>query len=152
MRNVTIYADGSCVYGEHNSGGYASLLFENGVTKTIYGNELNTNNSRMEIMAVTEALDSLDDKSRCNVTIYSDYKYLIDAINDRRLEAWQANGWRNKKGKRVKNYDLLGRLLYLKKKHNCQFFWIKSHTGNSNHNICDKISKEMAYKRISDLE
>jgi ribonuclease HI len=145
MKTVDIYTDGACS-GNPGSGGYCAILIYNGIEKVISGSELETTNNRMEILAVIKGLEAL--KEVCNVNVYSDSQYVVDAFNQNWIETWVNNSWRTAGKKDVKNPDLWQKLLDLTKKHNVTFIKVKGHSDNAFNNRCDKIAVE-EYKKLN---
>ncbi len=137
LKTVDLYTDGACS-GNPGPGGYGLVLKYNGHEKeSSCGYRLTTNN-RMEILAVIRGLSML--KETCNVNIYSDSKYVIDAIIQGWVYKWEANCWmRNKKEKAV-NVDLWEQLLVLLDEHNVEFHWVKGHAGHPENERCDKLA------------
>lgn len=141
---VEIYTDGACS-GNPGKGGYGIVLRYKKSDGTYVSKELsqgyeNTTNNRMELLAAVVALESLTKK--CDVTLYSDSKYLIDAIEQNWLENWVAKGWKTASKKPVKNVDLWKRFIEIKEKHNVKFVWVKGHAGHEFNEICDKLAVE----------
>ena len=145
MKTVDIYTDGACS-GNPGVGGYCAILIYNGVEKVISGSELETTNNRMEILAVIKGLETL--KEPCNVNLYSDSQYVVDAFNQKWIENWQNNAWRTAGKKEVKNSDLWLKLLELTKTHAVTFIKVKGHADNEYNNRCDKIAVE-EYKKLN---
>ena len=102
------------------------------------GFEVTTNN-RMEIMAAIVALEAL--KVQSEVILYSDSKYLVDAINQKWLDGWQKKNWKSANKSPVKNVDLWKRLLKVLSKHKVTFEWVKGHNGHDYNERCDEIVK-----------
>ena len=131
--NVTIYTDGAC---ENNpgKGGFGIVMMykkQDGevVQKNVSKGYLMTTNNRMELMAVIYSLGLL--KKPCNVTLYSDSKYVIDAVNKNWLDNWVQKNWKNASKKPVKNVDLWQKFLELKSNHNIEFIMaVKARQGN----------------------
>jgi ribonuclease HI len=146
LRKVTIYTDGGCI-GNPGPGGYGVVLLCDGHRKEMSGGFRLTTNNRMETLAAIVALESL--KAKCEVTLYSDSKYLVDAIMQGWAERWQANGWYRNKKEKALNPDLWERLLELCKRHEVTFVWVKGHAGNRENERCDVLCKSAAYQ--SDL-
>lgn len=146
LKKVEIYTDGACT-GNPGKGGYGAVLIYNGNEKRISKGFRKTTNNRMELMAAIEALKLL--KENCIVDLYSDSKYLTDAINQNWLSSWQKNGWKKYDKKPVLNRDLWEELLLLINKHKVTFIWVKGHNGNPYNEICDTIAVE-AYNNSSD--
>ena len=143
MKKVTIYTDGACS-GNPGPGGYSAILIdqESGTEKTVSGGCAETTNNRMELSGAIEALSAV--KFPCAITVYTDSKYLSDAINLGWAKKWKAAGWmRNKKDKAL-NPDLWEKLLLLCEKHNVSFVWVKGHAGNDYNNRCDELAVEQS--------
>lgn len=137
MKSVDIYTDGACS-GNPGDGGYCAILSYNGREKVVSGYEANTTNNRMELLAAIKGLESLIEP--CNVKLYSDSRYLVDAFNLGWITLWQNNGWKNSGGKAVKNVDLWKRLIELLTIHEVNFVKVKGHSDNEYNNRCDKIA------------
>ena len=146
MKNVEIYTDGACT-GNPGKGGYGAVLIYNGNEKRISRRFRKTTNNRMELMAAIESLQLL--KEPCNVTLYSDSKYLTDAINQKWLDSWQKNGWKKSDRKEVLNTDLWQELVKLTSVHNVTFVWVKGHAGDTYNEICDAMAVD-AYNNCAD--
>ncbi len=144
MKKVTIYTDGACS-GNPGAGGFAAILIYNGVEKVVSGGEKETTNNKMELMAVISGLNSL--KEACEVDVYSDSQYVVDAFNKGWVDSWQKNGWRNSSKDDVKNVELWKILLDLTKTHKVNFIKVKGHSDNEYNNRCDKIARE-EYKNL----
>lgn len=145
MKYVKIYTDGACS-GNPGPGGYGIVLNYNGTTRKMSGNSIQTTNNRMELTAVIEALKAL--KMPCQIDLFSDSKYITDAINKGWLESWSINGWKKSNNKACSNVDLWQELLRLLKIHNVNFIWVKGHSGQSENEQCDK----MAVQAIKDMK
>ena len=137
MKTVTIYTDGACS-GNPGPGGWGALLEWNGVEKELSGGENPTTNNRMELLAVISALEKLNQS--CIVELYSDSKYVIDALTKGWLTSWIKNGWRKADKKAVLNVDLWQRLLPLLEKHEMHYHWVKGHAENEKNNRCDQMA------------
>ena len=145
MKRVDIYTDGSC-RGNPGPGGWGCILEYNGYEKALSGGEANTTNNRMELMAAITGLEAL--KEPCEVTLYSDSKYMIDAIQQRWVYKWKANGWmRNKKDKAL-NPELWDELLKLYEYHSVDVVWVKGHAGHPENERCDRLAVAQAEKFI----
>ena len=143
MKNVTIYTDGACS-GNPGKGGYGAVLLYNSNGK-IHRKELSegffdTTNNQMELLGAIKALSQL--KGPCNVTLYSDSKYLTDAINKNWLGSWKKNNWKKSDKKPVKNLDLWMEIDSLIKKHNVKFVWVKGHNDNLENERCDFLARK----------
>lgn len=137
-KKVTIYTDGACS-GNPGKGGWGSILIYGDVVKELSGGEDNTTNNRMELKAVIEALKAL--KSPCDVEIYSDSAYVVNAFTQKWIDNWIKNNWKTADKKSVKNIDLWQELLVLIKTHNVTFKKVKGHSDNELNERCDKLAK-----------
>ncbi len=137
MKHVDIYTDGACS-GNPGAGGYCAILIFNGIERVISGREDGTTNNRMELLAVIKGLEAL--KEPCEVNLYSDSQYVINAINEKWLENWSNSGWRGSSKKGVKNVDLWQALIPLITMHKVNFIKVKGHSDNEYNNRCDKIA------------
>ncbi len=138
MKKVKIYTDGAC-RGNPGAGGWGAILYYNGVEKELSGGESNTTNNRMELTAAIKGLSAL--KESCEVELYSDSKYMTDAINLGWAEEWRRTSW--KKGK-AKNPDLWEELLTLLSKHKVTVFWVRGHNGHEYNERCDELATQAA--------
>ncbi len=137
LKTIDLFTDGACS-GNPGKGGYGVILSYNGHEKELSEGFLLTTNNRMEILAVIKGLEALHET--CNVNVYSDSKYVIDAITQGWVYKWEANGWmRNKKDPAV-NVDLWEQLLVLLDEHNVEFHWVKGHAGHEKNERCDKLA------------
>ena len=139
LKKVEIYTDGACS-GNPGAGGYCGILFYKGKELVISGGEEETTNNRMELTAVIEALSKL--KEKCEVDLYSDSAYVINAINNAWLESWVLSGWKTADKKPVANQDLWEKLLSYINLHKINFIKVKGHSDNENNNRCDKIARD----------
>ena len=141
--NVTIYTDGACS-GNPGPGGYGAILMYGSHKKELSGGDANTTNNRMELMGVITALKALN--RPCQVDLYTDSQYVVNAIEKGWARKWQANGWmRNKKDKAL-NPDLWQRLLDLLDTHQVTFHWVKGHAENPYNNRCDELAVAESHK------
>jgi len=139
---VEIYTDGAC---EKNPGpgGFGIVLLYQDSLGNIHKKEFSkgfnlTTNNRMELMAVIEALNML--KKPCEVKLYSDSKYVVDAINQKWLDKWMIAQWRIYTKNPVKNVDLWKLFLKAKAQHKVEFIWVKGHNSNKYNELCDKLA------------
>ena len=139
---VTLYTDGACS-GNPGVGGYGAILVHvdaNGVKhekEFSQGYKMTTNN-QMELLAVIVGLEAL--KKPCDVTVYSDSKYVVDAFNNKWIDGWIAKGWKTAGKSPVKNVELWKRLLEAKKQHDVEFIWVKGHAGHEYNERCDSLA------------
>jgi len=143
MKNVNIYTDGACK-GNPGAGGWAAILEFEGKEKSLCGGEKLTTNNRMELIAAIEGLSAL--KMPCNVTLYSDSQYLVNAINKGWLEGWKKKGWRKADKSPVLNDDLWKQLDVLLNTHNVTFVWVRGHDGHAYNERCDALASGFAEK------
>jgi len=146
MKNIEIYTDGGCARNPDGPGGYGVVLLYEKDGET-YKKQLNegyksTTNNRMELMAVIKGLEAL--KEKCNVKLYSDSQYIVNAINKKWVYKWKSYNWyKSPKGKeRPKNIDLWEKIIDLLDKHNVEFIWVRGHCGNFYNELCDKLANE----------
>ena len=137
MKKVDIYTDGAC-RGNPGRGGWGAVLVYNGREKELSGGERETTNNRMELTAAIESLKML--KEPCEVTLYSDSKYLIDAITKGWVYSWKAKGWRKADKSPALNVDLWEEVLALLEIHKVTFVWVKGHDGHAYNERCDKLA------------
>lgn len=110
----------------------------NGKEREISGGEKVTTNNQMELMAAIVALECL--KEPCEVMLYSDSAYLVNAFNQHWIEGWKKNGWKNSSKQDVKNRELWERLEKLTSTHKVEFIKVKGHSDNEYNNRCDKLA------------
>ena len=137
LKRVTIHTDGSCL-GNPGPGGYAAILEHDGREKELSAGFKRTTNNRMEIMAVIAGLETLT--QRCRVTVYSDSRYVVDAIEKGWARRWKSQGWMRNKRDRAINPDLWDRLLTALAKHDVELRWVKGHAGNAGNTRADRLA------------
>lgn len=138
---VTIYTDGGSK-GNPGPGGYGVVLQYKEHRKELSGGFRKTTNNRMELMAAIAALEAL--KTQCQVTLYTDSRYLVDAMEQGWARRWRANGWRRNRKERALNPDLWERLLKLCDQHAVAFVWLRGHAGNVENERCHLLVTEAA--------
>lgn len=134
---ITIYTDGACS-GNPGPGGYGTVMQYGKHRNELSGGFRKTTNNRMELLAVIEGLQAL--KHPCEVTVFSDSKYIVDAVNKGWAKRWQANGWKRNKKERALNPDLWARLLKLLETHDVSLQWVKGHAGNPGNERADALA------------
>ena len=137
MKSVTLYTDGACS-GNPGPGGWAAILHWRDREKILSGGEALTTNNRMELTAVIRALEAL--KEPCAVELWSDSKYVIDALEKGWARSWQKKGWIKADKKPALNPDLWARLLELSEKHELRYHWVKGHADNEYNKRCDALA------------
>ena len=137
MKTVTLYTDGACS-GNPGPGGWGAILEYMGHEKELSGGEKNTTNNRMELTAVIKALQAL--KEPCTVELYSDSKYVLDALQKGWAVSWRKRGWIKSDKKPALNPDLWETLLDLVETHDVRYHWVKGHASNPKNNRCDELA------------
>ena len=137
-KRVILYTDGACS-GNPGAGGWGAILIFNGHERELSGGEAQTTNNRMELMAVIKGLEAL--KYPCEVEIYSDSAYTVNAFVNGWISSWEKNGWRKADNKAVLNTDLWERLIALTKVHAVTFKKVKGHADNEYNNRCDALAR-----------
>ncbi len=130
---ITIYADGAS-RGNPGPGGYGSVMLFGALRKELAEGFRLTTNNRMELLGVIAALEALK-KEGCEVTVYSDSKYVVDSIEKKWVFGWEKKNFREKK-----NPDLWIRFLNVYRKHKVKFIWVKGHDSNKENNRCDELA------------
>ncbi len=144
---VKIFTDGAARGNPEGPGGYGAVVeyvdskgqkhireYSQGYVKTT--------NNRMELMAVVVGLEALN--RPCDVEVYSDSKYVVDAFNSKWIDGWLAKGWKRGKNEPVKNVDIWKRLLAAKEAHDVKFIWVKGHAGHPQNERCDLLATTAA--------
>ena len=144
MKTVTLYTDGACS-GNPGPGGWGAILEFNGTEKELSGGESRTTNNRMELTAVIEGLKAL--KEPCTVELYSDSKYVIDALEKGWAVGWQKRGWKKADKTPALNPDLWETLLKLCQLHQVRTHWVKGHAANEKNNRCDELAVAQSKKQ-----
>ena len=145
MKTVTLYTDGACS-GNPGPGGWGAILEYNGHELELSGGEEQTTNNRMELTAVIKGLSRL--KEPCIVELYSDSKYVIDALEKGWAWGWKKKGWKKSDGKPALNVELWEELLTQLAIHDVEFNWIKGHAGHPENERCDKKAVEEYQKYL----
>ena len=136
---INVYTDGSSL-GNPGPGGYGIIMEWKGkqYVKEFSGGYRFTTNNRMELMAVIVALETLN-KQPMQVTVYSDSKYVIDAVQKKWVFSWEKKAFKDKK-----NPDLWQRFLKIHRKHQVNFHWIKGHNAHPQNERCDQLAVKAA--------
>lgn len=137
MKQVTIYTDGACS-GNPGPGGWGAILMYKTQKLELSGYEAHTTNNRMELLAPIQALSRL--KEPCEVSVYSDSAYLVNAFRQHWLDNWQKNNWIKRDKKPVENQDLWKQLLEYCAIHKIQWIKVKGHANNPYNNRCDELA------------
>ena len=145
LKQVTIYTDGACT-GNPGPGGYGAVLLHGEHRKELSGGYRLTTNNRMEILGCIVALQTL--KDRCDVTLHSDSKYVVNTMSKGWARRWKLSGWKRKEGygenavwKDALNADLWEQMLDLCEKHKVRFVWVRGHAGNVENERCDQLAR-----------
>lgn len=144
---VKIYTDGAARGNPDGPGGYGCVLHYTDRNGNLHEKELSagykkTTNNRMELMAAIVGLEALN--RPCQIQLYSDSKYLVDAFNQHWIDGWIKKGWKRGKNELVKNVDLWKRLLQAKEPHQVEFIWVKGHDGHEMNERCDYLATSAA--------
>ncbi|MCD8077877.1 MAG: ribonuclease HI [Lachnospiraceae bacterium] len=144
---VKIFTDGAARGNPDGPGGYGAVLQYtdpkgNLHEKEISGGYVRTTNNRMELMAAIAALEALN--RPCQVDLYSDSSYLVNAFEKHWIDGWQRADWRRGKPNEVKNIDLWQRLLAARAPHRVTFHWVKGHAGHPENERCDRLATSAA--------
>jgi ribonuclease HI len=137
MKKIKIYTDGSS-RGNPGPGGYGVVLESNGYRKEMSAGFKKTTNNRMELLAVIIGLEELKNKPS-DVIVYSDSKYVVDAVIKNWLFKWEKKQFKDKK-----NPDLWKRFLKIFRVHNVDFIWIKGHNDHTQNERCDYLAVKAA--------
>ena len=137
MKTVVIYTDGACS-GNPGPGGWGAVLRYGQHEKELSGGEASTTNNHMELLAVISALEQL--KEPCAVELYSDSKYVIDALEKGWVWGWKKRGWVKSDKKPALNADLWERLLPLIQTHEMHYHWVRGHADNPDNERCDRLA------------
>lgn len=140
---ITIYTDGAAS-GNPGPGGFGVVLMAGTLRKELMAGFRMTTNNRMELLGAIVGLEALK-RPACEVTIYSDSKYVVDAVEKGWVFGWEKVGFKNKK-----NQDLWKRFLIVYRKHKVKFVWVKGHADVPENERCDQLAVQ-AYKR-TDLQ
>ncbi len=136
MSKVTIYTDGSA-RGNPGPGGYGVVLICPPHRKELSGGFGLTTNNRMELLAVCVGLEAL--KRPCEVVVYSDSRYVVDAVEQKWVLGWERKGFAGRK-----NPDLWRRFLAIYRRHKVSFVWVKGHANNPGNERCDQLATAAA--------
>ncbi|MEF9915839.1 MAG: ribonuclease HI [Lachnospiraceae bacterium] len=145
--HVKIYTDGAARGNPNGPGGYGTVIEYMDAkgelhTKELSGGYQKTTNNRMELMAAIAGLEALN--RPCDIELYSDSKYVVDAFNQKWIDGWVKKNWNRGKSGPVKNIDLWKRLLKAKELHTVQFIWVKGHDGHAQNERCDTLATTAA--------
>ncbi len=143
MKRVTLITDGSCL-GNPGPGGWAAILRYGGKKKEISGGEPSTTNNRMEMTAVLEGLNALNEP--CEIALEIDSQYVKNGVT-RWMDGWKRKGWKTASGQPVKNEDLWLQLDKALARHTVAWRWVKGHADHADNNRCDELAREAAGRR-----
>ena len=141
MKPVKIYTDGSS-RGNPGPGGYGTIVAYGEHRRELSQGFEKTTNNRMEILAAIAGLEIL--REPCQVTVYSDSRYLVDAQTKGWIEGWKSRGWKKKDKSEVKNVDLWERLEQAAHDHQIDWQWVKGHAGHEENERCDELATQAA--------
>lgn len=138
MKRVTLYTDGACS-GNPGRGGWGAILIYGSYRKELSGGEQVTTNNKMELTAVIKGLKALNEP--CEVDVYSDSAYVVNAFLQDWISGWIRRGWKN-----VKNIELWNELIALTEKHKVHFNKVKGHADDELNNRCDELARSEVKK------
>ena len=141
---IQIHTDGACS-GNPGPGGFGAVLQFGAHRNELSGGFRKTTNNRMELLAVIEGLRAL--KEPCEVAVFTDSKYIVDAVNKGWARRWQANGWRRNPREKALNPDLWAQLLALLNTHAVTLRWVKGHAGNPGNERADALAVAASQSR-----
>ena len=147
MTNVKIFSDGSARGNPDGPGGYGAIIQYVDSAGRLHEKELSegfpkTSNNRMELLGAIAALEALT--RPCEVDLYSDSSYLVNAFEKHWIDNWQKNGWKTSSKEPVKNQDLWERLLKAMSTHQVRFHWVRGHNGHPENERCDRLATAAA--------
>ena len=137
MAVVELYTDGAA-RGNPGPGGYGAILKYGKVEKELSQGYRKTTNNRMELLAVIVGLETLT-RDGVDVEVYSDSKYVVEAVAQRWVCGWEKIGFKKKK-----NPDLWMRFLKIYRKHNVRMHWIRGHNDHPYNERCDRLATAAA--------
>jgi ribonuclease HI len=144
---VELWTDGACS-GNPGPGGWAAILRHGDAERELSGREAPTTNNRMELLAAISGLEALT--RPCEVVVFADSAYMVNAVAKGWLERWRRNGWQTGSGARtapVKNQDLWERMLVQLARHTVRFEKVKGHANVRLNERCDRIARSAAASR-----
>lgn len=150
MTSVNLFSDGAARGNPEGPAGYGTILQVIDGSGQKHEKELSagfkkSTNNRMELLGCIVGLEALT--RPCEVTVYSDSRYLVDAFNQRWIDSWQKRNWIRGKNEPVKNIDLWKRLLKAMEPHTVRFCWVKGHAGHPENERCDALATDAADHR-----
>lgn len=141
-QTVHIWTDGACL-GNPGPGGWGALLRWNGHERVLSGNEPDSTNNRMELMAAIRALEAL--RRSCDVVLTTDSQYVRKGMTEW-LANWKKNGWRTAARKPVRNAELWKRLDEAQQRHQVRWEWVRGHSGHPENERADELANAAARK------
>jgi len=145
MGSIQIYTDGACL-GNPGPGGYGVVILRDQERQELSGAVRMTTNNRMELLAVIEGLRHVfaSDPPDQPLQVYSDSKYVVDAITQGWAQRWQANGWQRNRREKALNPDLWAELLALLADRPISFHWVRGHAGHPENERSDALAVQAA--------
>lgn len=142
-KTVIVFTDGACS-GNPGPGGWGALLQWNGKEKELTGGAPDTTNNRMEMRAVIEALNALNQP--CHVKIHSDSALIVNAFKQGWVDGWLKRGWKKSNKKPVENRALWEEMLVAMQPHDVEWIKVKGHSDNERNNRVDRLAVEACQK------
>ncbi len=137
MKKIEIFTDGACS-GNPGPGGWGAVMRYEDRERELSAGSPDTTNNRMELIAVIEALKTLNQS--CEATIYTDSQYVKKGV-DEWMAGWKKNGWRTSAKSAVKNQDLWQALDQALASHRTEFVWVKGHAGHAENERADALAR-----------
>lgn len=143
--SIIIYTDGAAK-GNPGKGGFGIVMIAGSYRKEIQQGFRLTTNNRMELLAVIVALESIK-KNSSIITIYSDSKYVVDAVEKKWVFSWEKKNFTGKK-----NPDLWIRFLKVFRVYQVSFIWVKGHANNKENERCDELAVQAAESNFLEVD
>ncbi len=141
LKQIRMFTDGAA-RGNPGRGGYGVVLLNRSHRRELSAGFERTTNNRMELMAVIAGLESL--RFPCEVEVFSDSKYIINAMNQNWIAGWKARGWQRQRSQLLKNADLWKLLDRARAPHQMTWTWVKGHAGHRENERCDQLATAVA--------
>ncbi len=146
---IQMFTDGAC-RGNPGPGGYGVVIQTPEGTRTLSGGFRSTTNNRMELMAVIAGLEAAGEGAR--IRLFTDSKYVADAINLGWAARWRKNGWKRNKSDYAENTDLWEKALTLLAERTVRVEWVRGHAGNRNNNTADRLAVAASHAKHLEVD
>lgn len=149
-KEIIMYTDGACI-GNPGPGGYGIVVVTGGRRREYWAGYRHTTNNRMELLAAIVGLETIGEEG-AQVTLYSDSRYVCDAMEKGWARRWRENGWKRNQREKALNPDLWERLLQLSERHRVTFRWVRGHAGDVENERCDSLSNRAARLEATEID